>query len=74
MSLCGYVLCLLQFCVVASILFLCEIVGGILMFALMDFVHSTITSHIKRAIVDYHMNERLQDFIDYIQRKVVYAQ
>ena len=51
-------------------LFLCEIVGGILMFALMDHVRSTITSHIKQAIVSYQTNERLQDFIDYVQRKV----
>jgi len=40
------------------------------MFTLMDLVHSTITSHIKQAIVSYQNNERLQDFIDYVQRKV----
>jgi len=57
----------------ASILFLCEIIGGILMFTLMDHVHSTITLHIKQAIVDYQRNERLRDFIDYIQRKVCFS-
>jgi len=40
------------------------------MFALMGHVHATITSHIKQAIVDYQRNERLQDFIDYVQLKV----
>jgi len=58
--------------VLASILFLCEIVGGILMFTLMDYVHGTIVSHIKQAIVSYQQNERLQDFIDYVQRKVCF--
>jgi len=53
-------------------LFLCEIVGGILMFALMDHVHGTIELHIKQAIVDYQRNERLQDFIDYVQRQVYF--
>jgi len=53
-------------------LFLCEIVGGVLMFALMDHVRGTVTSHIKQAIVDYQNNDRLQDFVDYIQRKVYY--
>jgi len=51
-------------------LFICEIVGGILMFALMDHVRLTISTHIKQAIVNYQRNERLQDFIDYVQRKV----
>jgi len=57
----------------ASILFLCEIIGGILMFTLMDHVHSTITLHIKQAIVDYQRNDRLRDFIDYIQCKVCFS-
>ena len=62
----------LQFCMVASMLFICEIVGGILMFALMNHVHGTIRTHIKQAIVNYQRNERLQDFIDYVQRKVLF--
>jgi len=61
-----------QFCVISSILFLSEIVSGILMFTLMDHVRGTISSHIKQAIVDYQRNERLQDFIDYVQRKVYF--
>jgi len=40
------------------------------MFTLMDHVRGIIRSHIKQAIVDYQRNERLQDFIDYVQRKV----
>jgi len=40
------------------------------MFTLMDHVRGMVTSHIKQAIVDYQKNERLQDFIDYVQRKV----
>ena len=51
-------------------LFLCEIIGGVLMFTTMDHVRGMVASHIKQAIVDYQRNERLQDFIDYVQRKV----
>jgi len=42
------------------------------MFALMDHVQGTVTSHIKQAIVNYQNIERLQDFVDYVQRKVLY--
>jgi len=42
------------------------------MFALMDYVHGTIISHIKQAIVSYQKSEQLQDFIDYVQRKVCF--
>jgi len=51
-------------------LFLCEIFGGILMFTLMGRVHRVISSHIKQAIVSYQTDDRLQELIDYIQRKV----
>ena len=42
------------------------------MFALMDYVHGTIISHIKQAIVSYQKSEQLQDFIDYVQCKVCF--
>jgi hypothetical protein len=64
-------LCLLKlFCVASSLLFVCEIVGGTLMFTLMDYVHSVLKSHLLNAIINYEHSEQLQDLIDYIQQKL----
>ena len=40
------------------------------MFAMMDHVRGMVSSHVKHAIVNYQTNERLQDFVDYVQRTV----
>lgn len=59
-----------QFCVLSSVLFVGEVVSGILLFMLMDRIKATITFYLIAAVVTYQDDELVQEFLDYVQQKV----
>lgn len=64
-------MCLIRtFCVLSSVLFVGEVVSGIVMFMLMDQIKATITSYLIAAVVTYQDDELVQEFLDYVQQKL----
>lgn len=63
--------CLIRtFCIVSSVLFVGEIVSGVLMFILMDQIKAMIASYLNTAVTTYQEDEIVQEFLDYIQQKL----
>ncbi len=61
---------LFQFCVVIAVVFILEVIAGILAFILMEHIEETLTTYLNASMIHYQDNQELRAAIDYIQRTV----
>ena len=55
---------------VIAVVFIIEVIAGVLAFILMDHIQETLTIYLHTAMVHYQDNHDLRVAIDYIQGKV----
>ena len=62
--------CLFQFCVVIVVVFVLEVIAGILAFFFINHVRQNLLQHMHQAMLTYQDNQKLRAAIDYIQKQV----
>ena len=63
-------LSMLQFCVVIAVVFILEVVAGVLAVVLMGRVKDNLLHYMKDAMVKYEDSQDMKAAVDYVQKRV----